>query len=61
VSHRVGSTMSSAVAWRYSSFDAMPDRITKIVREEAPLWAKPPRTMDEIAALRWKAKAAKSN
>ena len=61
VSHRVGSSMSSAVAWRYSSFDAMPDHITRIVREEAPLWTTPPRSMDEIAPLREKVKTAKSN
>lgn len=52
VSYGVGPMMSSAVAWRYSSFDAMPDHITDIVREEMPLWMNPPRTMDEIARLR---------
>jgi len=52
VSYGVGPMMSSAVAWRYSSFDAMPNLITEIVREEAPRWMSPPRTMDEIAELR---------
>ena len=52
VSYGVGPTMSSAVAWRYSSFDAMPDIITKIVREEAPMWLEPPKNMAEIEQLR---------
>ena len=52
VSYGVGPIMSSAVAWRYSSFDAMPEQITKIVREEAPLWMEPPASMKEIAELR---------
>ena len=48
VSYGVGPIMSSAVAWRYSSFDEMPERITRIVREEAPLWMKPPESLQEI-------------
>ena len=52
VSYGVGPIMSNAVAWRYSSFDAMPEHITKIVREEAPLWMKPPASLEEIAELR---------
>ena len=55
VSYGVGPIMSSAVAWRYSSFDAMPDLITDIVREEAPMWMSPPRDMNEIAELRYQA------
>jgi hypothetical protein len=58
VSYGVGPIMSSAVAWRYSSFDAMPEAITQIVREEAPLWLKPPETMQEIAELRVQTKTA---
>jgi len=54
VSYGVGPIMSSAVAWRYSSFDAMPEKITKIVREESPLWMKPPASMEEIEELRYK-------
>lgn len=52
VSYGVGPIMSNAVAWRYTRFEDMPDRITKIVREEAPLWLEPPRTMTEIEQLR---------
>ena len=58
VSYGVGPIMSSAVAWRYSSFDAMPDLITEIVRKEAPLWMQPRRTMEEIAELRDKVQTA---
>lgn len=61
VSYGVGPIMSSAVAWRYSSFDSMPDHITQLVREEAPLWMTPPRTMDEISALRIKVETANVN
>ncbi len=60
-SYGVGPIMSSAVAWRYSSFDAMPGHITRIVREEAPLWMKPPRDMEEIESLRLKIAAAAGN
>ena len=52
VSYGVGPIMSSAVAWRYSSFDAMPELITEIVRKEAPMWLKPPEDMKEIDQLR---------
>lgn len=52
VSYGVGPIMSNAVAWRYTRFDDMPERITKIVREEAPLWMEPPRSMDEVKKLR---------
>lgn len=52
VSYGVGPIMSNAVAWRYTSFDDMPEQITKIVREEAPLWLEPPRSLDEVKALR---------
>ena len=61
VSYGVGPIMSSAVAWRYSSFDAMPDHITKIVREEMPLWLEPPRSMAEIAELRDKVQTASAD
>ena len=44
--------MSSAVAWRYSNFEAMPEMITKIVREEAPMWLEPPQDLAEIDRLR---------
>ena len=46
VSYGVGPIMSNAVAWRYTNFDDMPERITKIVREEAPLWLEPPRSLE---------------
>ena len=52
VSQGPGPIMSRAVAWRYSRFEDMPAEITKIVREEAPLWMAPPRDLDEIEALR---------
>ena len=52
VSYGVGPIVSTAVAWRYSSFDAMPEVITKIVREEAPMWLEPPQDMNEIVRLR---------
>jgi len=52
VSYGVGPIMSRAVAWRYSNFDAMPEVITKIVREEAPMWLEPPYDMAEIERLR---------
>ena len=61
VSYGVGPIMSSAVAWRYSSFDAMPDHITKLVRAEAPLWIKPPRDLEEIATLRVRVAAASAD
>ena len=52
VSYGVGPIMSSAVAWRYDSFEAMPKIITEIVKSEAPLWLVPPNDLDEIEALR---------
>ncbi len=52
VAYGVGPMMSNAVAWRYSSFDAMPEIITEVVREEAPMWLVPPKDMAEIEALR---------
>ncbi len=60
VSYGVGPIMSSAVAWRYSSFDSMPDQITTIVRKEMPLWMQPPRSMKEIAELRDKVQTARA-
>lgn len=60
-SYGVGPVMSSAVAWRYSSFDAMPEQITRIVRDEAPLWMKPPASMDEIAELRNAVRTARAD
>ncbi|MCU0757582.1 MAG: hypothetical protein MUF07_00080 [Steroidobacteraceae bacterium] len=48
-----GPTVSSVLSWRYSSFDAMPgEALKKFVREEAPLWLRPPKDMAEIEALR---------
>jgi hypothetical protein len=61
VSYGVGPIMSSAVAWRYSSFEAMPERITRLVREEAPLWMKPPSSLEEIAELRNAVRTASAN
>lgn len=52
VSYGVGPVMSNAVAWRYTRFDDMPERITKLVRDEAPLWLEPPRSLDEVNSLR---------
>ena len=60
VSYGVGPIMSSAVAWRYSSFDSMPDQITQIVRDEAPLWINPPSSMEEITELRDKVQTAQA-
>jgi hypothetical protein len=60
-SYGVGPIMSSAVAWRYSSFESLPEPIRELVREEAPLWMKPPRDMDEIAELRVQVKTASIN
>ena len=54
VSYGVGPVMSSAVAWRYSDFESMPDVITAIVREEAPLWLEPPQDLAEIERMRAK-------
>ena len=54
VSYGVGPIMSSAVAWRYSDFESMPDVITAIVREEAPLWLQPPQDLAEIERMRTK-------
>lgn len=51
-SYGVGPIMSSAVAWRYPSFDAMPEVIRDIVEKESPLWMKPPLDMAEIEAMR---------
>ncbi len=61
VSYGVGPVMSSAVAWRYSSFEAMPERITKIVAEEAPLWLNPPQDLAEIDRMRAHTKALASH
>jgi len=48
-----GPIVSSAVSWRYSSFDAMPSqRLKDYIRANAPLWLAPPKDMAEIAALR---------
>jgi hypothetical protein len=52
VSYGVAPIMSNALAWRYSSFDAMPDIITDIVSEEAPMWLVPPKDLAEIEQLR---------
>jgi len=52
VSYGPGPTTSSAVAWRYTEFDAMPERIKTFVRERAPLWLIPPRDRVEIAQIR---------
>jgi hypothetical protein len=61
VSYGVAPVVSNAVAWRYSSFEAMPEHITKIVREEAPLWMKPPSSMAEVAELRDKVQTARAD
>ncbi len=61
VAYGPGPIMSRAVAWRYSSFDDMPDQITEIVRNEAPLWLKPPATLEEIDELRNAVKSASAN
>lgn len=58
VSYGPGPIVSRAVAWRYSSFDEMPDQITEIVRQEAPLWMEPPQSMEEIEELRNAVQAA---
>ncbi|MDX2145699.1 MAG: hypothetical protein SFV19_20265 [Rhodospirillaceae bacterium] len=48
-----GPIVSSAVSWRYSSFDAMPSQILKdYIRAKAPLWLGPPKDMAEIASLK---------
>lgn len=60
VSYGVGPIMSNAVAWRYTDFEDMPERIKDIVREEAPLWMAPPRSMTEVEELRAQAKRAAS-
>jgi len=54
VAYGVGPIMFSAVAWRYSDFESMPDVTTAIVREEAPLWLEPPQDLAEIERLRAK-------
>ncbi|MEM7706250.1 MAG: hypothetical protein AAF358_11895 [Pseudomonadota bacterium] len=51
-SYGVGPIMSSAVAWRYSSFDEMPKAITEIVRSEAPMWMLAPQDLKEIDRMR---------
>ena len=61
VSYGVGPIMSTAVAWRYSSFDDMPEQITRIVRDEAPLWMKPPESLEEVAELRSAVRRDSSN
>lgn len=60
VSHGPGPIMSSAVAWRYSSFDEMPSQLTEMVKSEAPMWMTPPENMDEIAQLRNEVQEAKA-
>ncbi len=48
-----GPSVSSVLSWRYSSFDAMPgEALKKFVREEAPLWLRPPKDLAEVEALR---------
>jgi hypothetical protein len=48
-----GPIVSSAVSWRYASFDAMPSqRLKDYIRKNAPLWLNPPKDMAEIAALK---------
>lgn len=48
-----GPTVSSVLSWRYSSFEAMPgEALKKFVREEAPLWLRPPKDMAEVESLR---------
>ena len=61
VSFGVGPIMSNAVAWRYTSFEDMPARIRDIVREEAPLWLNPPRSLEEIKDLREQVQTARAN
>ena len=52
VSYGVGPMMSQAVAWRYSSFDDLPDVIQSYVRDNAPLWMAPPQDLAEVDRLR---------
>jgi hypothetical protein len=48
-----GPIVSSAVSWRYSSFDAMRSKILKdYIRANVPLWLAPPKDMAEVASLR---------
>lgn len=48
-----GPIVSSAVSWRYSSFEAMPSqRLKDYIRTNAPLWLGPPKDMAEIASLK---------
>lgn len=48
-----GPIVSSVLSWRYVSFDAMPGEALKaFIRNEAPLWLRPPKDLAEIAALR---------
>jgi hypothetical protein len=48
-----GPAVSTALSWRYSSFDAIPSaRLKQFIREHAPLWLEPPRDMAEVDALR---------
>ena len=60
-SYGVGPIMSTAVAWRYSSFEALPEQIREIVRAEAPLWMKPPASLEEINELRNAVRTASTN
>lgn len=39
------------VAWRYDSFDDVPESMKAYVTEEAPMWKLPPLNADEIASL----------
>ncbi|MCB2107142.1 MAG: hypothetical protein KDE14_05550 [Rhodobacteraceae bacterium] len=48
-----GPIMSSAVSWRYSAFDDIPNELVKkYIRENAPLWQAPPKDMAEIERIR---------
>ncbi len=48
-----GPAVSTALSWRYSSFDAIPSgRLKEFVRQQAPLWLAPPHDMAEVDALR---------
>jgi hypothetical protein len=48
-----GPIVSSALSWRYGSFDAMPGaRLKEYIRTRAPLWLAPPKDLAEVEALR---------
>jgi hypothetical protein len=48
-----GPIVSSALSWRYGSFDDMPSELVKLeIRKNAPLWLAPPKDMAEIERLR---------